>query len=188
MNRRDALSRVALILGGTIAGSGLFLSGCKSGYQVPGLPLSAEDIAYLDEIADTIIPDTDTPGAKAAKVGAFMNVMVSDCYTENEQKAFLNGMKELNEAANKKLKCDFMDADSGQRTLLLKAIDQEARDYAKNKKAGDPPHYFALMKQLTLLGYFTSQIGCEQALRYVAVPGRFDGCVPYHKGDKAWAT
>ncbi|HEU4610299.1 MAG TPA: gluconate 2-dehydrogenase subunit 3 family protein, partial [Chitinophagaceae bacterium] len=110
------------------------------------------------------------------------------CYTENEQKAFLNGMKELNDAANKKLKRDFMEADNDQRTAFLKALDQEARDYAKNKKASDPPHYFALMKQLTLLGYFTSQIGCEQALRYVAVPGRFDGCVPYHKGDKAWAT
>ena len=58
----------------------------------------------------------------------------------------------------------------------------------KAKKAEDPNHYFHLMKQLTLLGFFTSEPGANKALRYIAVPGHYDGCVPYKKGDKAWAT
>ena len=56
------------------------------------------------------------------------------------------------------------------------------------KKKEDPAHYFRMMKELTILGYFTSEIGATQALRYVAVPGRYEGCVPYTKGEKAWAT
>ena len=71
---------------------------------------------------------------------------------------------------------------------LLVELDKEAKDYQKNKKDGDPNHYFHLMKQLTLWGFFTSEPGATKALRYVAVPGHYDGCVPYKKGDKAWAT
>ena len=66
-------------------------------------------------------------------------------------------------------------------------LDKEAKDFNKNKKKEDPPHYFALMKQLTLLGYFTSEPGATQALNYVSVPGKFEACIPYKKGDKAYA-
>lgn len=189
MNRREALSRVALIMGGTVAGAEFFLSGCKSGdRQTGGLPLSKEDIAFLDEIAETIIPTTNTPGAKAAKVGEFMHTMVTDCYEEKDQKTFLEGMKKVNEACSKMHSHDFMAATPEQRKEVLTALDKEAREYQKNKKPEDPAHFFTLMKQLTLLGYFTSEIGATQALRYVAVPGKYEGCIPYKKGDKAWAT
>lgn len=188
MNRREALSKVALLVGGTVVGAEFFLSGCKSGAKAPGLPLSKEDIAYLDEIAETILPTTSTPGAKAAKVGEFMNVMVTDCYEEKDQKIFLEGMTKLNEACNKAHGHDFMEASSEQRTALLTAIDKEAKEYQKSKKPEDPNHYFSLMKQLTLTGYFTSEVGATKALRYEAVPGRYEGCIPYKKGDKAWAT
>lgn len=57
----------------------------------------------------------------------------------------------------------------------------------KNKKEVDPPHYFRMMKELTLLGYFTSEIGSKQARRHTPVPGRFDACIPYKKGDKAFS-
>jgi hypothetical protein len=74
-----------------------------------------------------------------------------------------------------------------QRKELLTSIDKESKDYASKKKKEDPNHYFTLMKQLTLLGYFSSEVGATQALRYVAVPGKFEGCIDYKKGDKAWA-
>lgn len=188
MNRRDALSRVAVLFGGTIVGMDIFLSGCKSDAKAPGLPLTAEDIAYLDEVSDTIIPDTSSPGAKAAKVGAFMNAIVSDCYDEKDQKIFLEGMAKLNDAANKANSNDFIKLTPEQRKALLVSLDKEAKDYQKNKKKEDPTHYFTMMKQLTLWGYFTSEVGATKALRYVAVPGKYEGCVPYKKGDKAWAT
>lgn len=189
MNRRDALSRVALLVGGSIVGAEFFLSGCTaSEKKAAGLPLSESDIAYLDEIAETIIPATDTPGAKAAKVGAFMHVMVTDCYEEKDQKIFLEGMSKVNEACKKAHGHDFIKATPEQRKEVLTAIDKEAKDYQKTKKGEDPNHYFSLMRQLTLLGFFSSETGATKTLRYIAVPGKYEGCIPYKKGDKAWAT
>lgn len=189
MNRRDALSRVALLVGGTVIGAEFFLSGCKANDEKYGssVNFTEKDIAYLDEIAETIIPKTDTPGAKEAKVGAFMAVMVKDTYTEDQQKTFLEGMNKLNEASSTKFKDGFMQISPGQRKELLIELDNEQKKYAKDKKKEDPAHYFTMMKQLTLLGYFTSEPGATQALNYVAIPGRYDACIPYKKGDKAYA-
>jgi hypothetical protein len=189
MNRRDALSRVALILGGTVVGANVFLEGCKpADKKATSLTeFSPDDVAYLNEIAETIIPATDTPGAKAAKVGAFMTVMVRDCYEEKDQRTFRDGMDKINDASNKKFDKTFMAVTPQQRHELLVGIDNEQKEYAKNKKKDDPDHYFRLMKELTLLGYFTSEPGATQALRYVETPGRYEGCIPYKKGDKAWA-
>ena len=149
MNRREALSRVALILGGTVVGANVFLEGCKPGDKKAAAAgtFSDGDTAYLDEIAETIIPTT-----------------------------------------NKKFGKSFMEIDAAQRKALLTEIDAEAKKYMAEKKGEDPKHYFRMMKELTLLGYFTSEIGATQALRYVAVPGKYEGCVPYKKGDRAWAT
>lgn len=196
MNRRDALSRVALILGGTVVGANIFLEGCKPGDKKSEedksgkvAPLfAATDADYLDEIAETIIPATDTPGAKAAKVGTFMTVMVTDCYPEADQKVFTEGMKKLDEASKKKNSKSFMDSSAEERKSLLIEIDKEAKDYMASKKKEDPKHYFRMLKELTLLGYFTSEPGATQALRYVAVPGKYEGCVAYKKGDRAWAS
>lgn len=189
MNRREAVSAVAVLLGGTIVGSNMFLTGCKTADKKAGLTdFSTDQIAYLDEVAETIIPTTDTPGAKAAKVGAFMKVMVKDCYTEADQKVFVDGMAALETASEKQFSKGFMKLDATQKKELLTALDKEQKDHHSSKKAEDPAHYFRMMKELTLLGYFSSEIGATQALRYVAVPGKYEGCIPYNKGDKAWAT
>jgi hypothetical protein len=189
MNRREALSRVALILGGTVVGGAYFLEGCKPADKksAEAANFTPEDAAYLDEIAETIIPQTNTPGAKAAKVGAFMTVMVKDCYEEKDQKEFRRGMEKINELSEKKFDKNFMSLAAPQRHELLVELDKEANEHTKNKKDEDPAHYFRMMKELTLLGFFTSEPGATQALRYVESPGRYDGCMPYKKGDRAWA-
>lgn len=188
MNRREALNMVALLMGGTIVGGSLFLEGCSSGAKkADGLPFTPDQMAYLDEIGETILPTTTSPGAKAAKVGEFMHVMVTDCYEEKDQKIFIEGMNKVNDEAEKKFKNEFLKLSADQRTELLSAIDKEATDYAKKKKKEEPAHYFTQMKQLTLLGYFSSEVGATKALRYVAVPGKYEGCIDYKKGDRAWA-
>ncbi len=189
MNRRDALERVALIMGGTVIGGTIFLEGCNpSEKQAVVALLTADQIALLDEIAETIIPTTDTPGAKAAKVGLFMNTMVTDCYEEKDQKIFTDGLGKIDEVSKKTNGKSFLDSTAEQRTALLNELNKELKKYNETKKEADPNHYFGMMKQLTLLGYFTSEIGATQALRYIAIPGKYEGCVPYKKGDKAWAT
>jgi hypothetical protein len=194
MNRREALSRVAIIMGGTVLGAEAFLSGCKT--ATTGVTFTQENIAFLDEVAETILPATKTPGAKEAKVGEFMKVMVNDCYEAKDQKIFMEGMEKLEEASKKMNNKTFMESDATQRHNLLVALDKEAKEEAA--KAADekkkdpnkeiPKHYFSMIKELTLTGFFTSEVGATKALRYVAVPGKFDGSAPYVKGEKAWAT
>lgn len=186
MNRREAVQYISILLGGTVVGSNVFLSGCKSNTGVSATFTDA-DVAYLDEIADTILPATKTPGAKAAKTGQFMTVMVNDCYEEKDQKIFHEGMKKLNDLSKKTYGDLFVKITPEQRHELLVKLDVEQKEYMKNKKKDDPSHYFRMMKELTMLGYFTSEIGCTQARRYVETPGHYDGNLPYKKGDKAFA-
>jgi hypothetical protein len=185
MDRREAVKYISLLLGGTMIGANSILTGCKS--DDGKLTFSESEVAYLDEIAETILPATSTPGAKAAKVGAFMTVMVNDCYEEKDQKIFHEGMEKLNEASREAHDKSFMKSTPQERQALLVKIDKEQKEYMKNKKEDEPNHYFRMMKELTMLGYFTSEIGSKQARRYVPVPGKYEGCIPYKKGDKAWA-
>ena len=185
MERRELLKMVALATGGVVIGGELFLAGCKSkDVEVAGTAFSADNIAFLDEVAETIIPKTTTAGAKEAEVGKFMTVMVNDCYEEPDQKTFHEGMKKLDEACNKMHGHSFMKAEPAHRKELLTSLDKEAKEYMKTKKKEDPNHYFLMMKQLTLMGYFTSKPGLEQNFNYQQVPGKYDGAVPYKKGDK----
>lgn len=217
MNRRDLLKMVSLATGAVVIGGELFLTGCKNS-SLGGATFSKEDIAFLDEVADTIIPATKSPGAKAAKVGTFMTVMVNDCYNQGDQKIFHSGIARLDETSNKKYSKGFMNISPEQRLELLKELDKSVGDFnkkanetfstytsaqnsqiaqEKNKDGKDPrgdkmrenpEYYYMMMKQLTLLGYFNSKEGATQALRYISVPGKYDGAFPYKKGDKAWAT
>jgi hypothetical protein len=191
MNRREALSSVALLLGGTIIGAEMFLSGCTNADKnigTAGLNFSPEDISFLDEVGDTIIPATDTPGAKDAKIGDFMHTIVRDCYDEKQQKIFVDGMGSLNQSSKQKNGKYFLESSPAERKALLIDLDKEQMAYTTKKKPEDPPHYFRMLKELTIWGYFTSEPGATKALRYIAVPGRYEGCIPYKKGDKAWAT
>jgi hypothetical protein len=224
INRREAILRVSALLGGAAfaGGTGLLAAYEKASLPVAGSPgeFTAEDIAFLDEIAETILPETKTPGAKAAKTGAFMALMVTDSYSPAERKIFREGMRRVDDAARKANDVAFMQATPEQRTAVLTALDHEqkrvmdAREAAERRKKGlepltaaeaaakpqpggavregdtvkQPTHYFRMMKELALLGYFTSEIGCTRAMRYVESPGRFDPCIPYTPGEPAWAA
>lgn len=187
LTRREALRRASLLLGGAaIIGQSAWLAGCATdGAPRPGTRASfdAAEVELLGEIADTILPPTSTPGAKAAGVGPFIALMVTDVYGAGEQRIFREGLATLERESHKMNGTGFMTSTPAQRTALLTQLDRE--QYAlRNARA---PHYFRMLKELTLLGYFTSEIGYTQAMRYTEAPGRFDPCVPYTPGEKAWA-
>ena len=117
-----------------------------------------------------------------------MAVMVRDCYTSADQKIFMNGLTQLDKDCVKQNGKAFLACDAAQRTAFLTALDKEQKAFTTHQRPDDPAHYFRMMKELTLLGYFTSEVGATKALRYLPVPGRYDGDVPYKKGDRAWAT
>lgn len=187
MKRRNALGRVALIAGGALSAPTLlaFLESCKSNPETR--------LSLISEVAETIIPKTNTPGAKEAKVGEFIEKMLKDCYTAKDQENFEKGLKELE-------KKDFLSASPEEKTKILKEMETAAREEAKKvgeekkkyTEAGkeytdNGASFFSLVKELTLLGYFTSEQGATLALDYVAVPGRYDGCIDLKPGQKSWA-
>jgi hypothetical protein len=188
IDRREAIRRVTALLGGValVGASGLLEAServlPRAAVTRQGVgPFTAQDVALLDEVAETILPETKTPGAKAAQTGAFMALMVADTYTERDQAVFRDGMQKLNAAS-------FMTLTPARRLALLEQLDREQKAYMDARRGNDtPPHFFRMMKELALLGYFTSEIGCTQAQRYVEVPGRFDPCVPHTPGEPAWA-
>jgi hypothetical protein len=188
VTRREAIRRVTALLGGVaLVGQSAWLSGCAAGQRDSRSLFAETDVALLDEVADTILPATRTPGAKAAGVGSFIATMVEDTYDPREQRLFLDGLATLDREYRAQNGGGFMASSPAQRFALLERLDREAIAYMREPGAGDRPHYFRLIKELTLLGYFTSEIGYTQAMRYVESPGRFDPCITYTVGDKAWA-
>lgn len=229
IDRREAVRRVSFMLGGiALVAEGALLTGCRDERAAGGdLTFSAEDVAFLDEVAETILPQTSTPGAKAARTGAFMALMVTDTYDERDQRTFHEGMRTLDEECERMHEVSFMEATPQQRLALLEALDREQVEYTRQRErarqpapaqapdssqgdrylpdqrqenapnaetsaapgitADAPAHYFRMMKELALLGYFTSEIGYTQAMRYQETPGRFDPCLPHAPGEKAWA-
>jgi len=196
---------IALVTGSAVIGGEFFLSGCTSGVKTePGFTPS--NISLLDEVGETILPATSTPGAKAAQVGEFMKSYVTDCYSKADQDQFAKGIVALQEASQQKFGKSFMDCSPEQRAELLNGLEKEAKEYNKNldekegpafeelkkknqsdKFVAAPRHYYTMMKQLTMLGFFTSKPGATQAMRHVAVPGKYDGALSYKKGDKAYS-
>ncbi len=192
IDRREAMKRVSFLLGGValVGGSGL-LSACGRDRPASGTAVgsfSPSDIQLLDEVADTILPETKTPGAKAAKVGPFMALMVTDSYEPKDQKIFRTGMEQLEQASQKSNGKSFMASTPKERLILLESLDREQKAYMDAKKPEDPAHYFRMMKELTMLGYFTSEIGYTKAMRYAESPGRFDPCTEYKPGETSWAS
>lgn len=202
MERRELLRMIALATGAAMVGGDVLLSGCKSNSN-ESISFSGKTIALLDEIGETILPRTKTPGAKDVAIGKFMQTMVTDCYYANDQQLFMNGLDELQQQSKQQFSKSFMDCSTEQKTELIKKFDSAAKEYNNKKFAYDaernnktkgtlqyrkdemPNHWFTMVKQLTMLGFFTSKQGASEALRYIAVPGKYEGDVPYVKGGRA---
>ena len=208
LTRRDVLQMVTALLGGAALAGGervlaiTFDDDAMAVAVQQGTSLfAATDVAMLDEIAETILPETSTPGAKAAKTGAFMALMVTEAYDARQQQEFRAGLGQVDEACRKAHGVPFMQATPAQRLSVVEALDREqksamdARTPARTNRApaapaapDEPAHYFRMMKELALVGYFTSEIGYTKAMRYRESPGRFDPCAPHAPGDKIWAS
>lgn len=182
MKRREAISRVTLLVSGTLVGSQVVFYSCKPHPKATSGIMTEKDIAFMNEVAETIIPETpSSPGAKTAAVGDYMNAIVTDCFSPKDQKVFMDGIQKLDDAAKARYSKGFVDLDASQRHEFLVELDHEARS---NDDGGR--HYFSIFKRLTTRGYFTSEPGATKALAHVAVPGRYEACIPLKEGQKAW--
>ena len=130
--------------------------------------LSDEDQVLAEEIADTLLPTTaggGSPGAKAAGAGAAMNLILSDCYKPADQRMVREGLARFR----------------AEKFLALSRADRETFVRSVGRQA-----WFAPVRDLALVAYFSSETGMTQALRYVRVPGKYVGCMPLAIGQPAW--
>lgn len=182
ITRRDAIRRVALLMGSAIALPDLLFAWENSEAKSHDFILSADQTTLLGEIAETIVPTTDTPGAKAAGVVPVIQRIVADCYEAKDQTVFADGLNAIDADAKKRFGKDFVSCNAEQRITVLQGFEKA---YYDDRKANP---FWMMLKGLVVTTYFTSEVGCTQVLRYEAVPGRYDGSMPYKKGEKAWAT
>ena len=190
MKRKTFINRAALGSGAAfvLPSMGL-LQSCEYRPQVR-TALTKADIPILDEIGETIIPTTETtPGAKATGIGEYMLLMYNDCMPSEEQAVLVNGLNDLDSRSYETFSCSFVKAEAAKKLQLLEAMQAEAIAYNLEMEGVEKPlpHYFNIVKGMTISGYFSSEIGMTEARNYLPVPGKFEACIPYNKTDGVWA-
>ena len=196
MDRRELLRLLTGIVGASLSApvAAAILAGCESppeGTTFVPRTLSPDQLDLVASLAERIIPETDTPGARAARVHEFVDLMLSDWYPEAGRDRFLSGLAELDQSFRLQNDRSFAHASLDEQTAFLEPLDAEAamaRRLAANQGAKSPGlSWFATMKELTVVGYYTSEIGATQELRHQMIFSTYDGDVPYRPGDRAWA-
>lgn len=194
MDRREALRRTAWIMGGVISAPAIagVLKGCKAKPVMDWklVFLNEQQASLVSQVSEIIIPRTDTPGAKDVGVPSFIDQMLNEVYSPEDQERFTSGLQAFNEEAKKAHGEAFTDMDEEDQAAFVKKIHDEA---IEAERTGDPvPErpFILMMKELTMLGFFNSEAGATQVLQYVAVPGAYKGCVPLSEAGngKTWAT
>jgi hypothetical protein len=150
--------------------------------------LSPHQDATVAAMAELIIPATDTPGAKEARVNEFIDRILADWFSDEERSRFLTGLAGVDARMQNLFQKDFVDATPAQQAEILRALGEELaqanaaltnspRGYRGSAPEPEDNFYF-IFRQLTLTGYFTSEAGFTQQLHNEIIPGRFDGCIP----------
>jgi hypothetical protein len=156
--------------------------------QLPDQPvlksLDPHQDATVTIISELIIPQTDTPGAKAARVNEFIDLILTEWYDEEEKSIFMTGLTDVDARARELFSKDFVDCGAKSQTEILQALDDELAatraepEPRRRRRRAPERNFFFMIKQLTLVGYYTSQIGFEQELHGEIIPSRHAACVP----------
>jgi hypothetical protein len=191
IDRREALRRMSALFGAavsapTVAG---VLSGCErmAGPDWSPQTLSPVQNRMVDTIAEIIIPATDTPGASAADVNRFIDAMVGESYPAEDRNRFLQGLRDLDARCEDDYGAPFVDCPEEQQRALVGELDDEHFGPDTPEFDRDAPPFFRMMKELVIVGYYTSEIGATEELKTNRVPGYYDGNVPYDEVGRAWA-
>lgn len=141
--------------------------------------LDAQQDATLGVLTDLILPATDTPGAKAAGVNAFIDLLLAEWVEPEDKERFLKGLADVDARARTAFGKDFLQGTADQQTALLVALDDEAARWKASPEATRGPEpFYRMLKWVTLFGYFTSEVGALQEEHYAIIPGRYVPCAP----------
>ncbi len=190
MKRRKAIGR--LLLAGV--GGGLAFSGYKwyEWNRTPDIGALEQHRKLVDSLAETILPSGDTPGAREAGAGAFIIAMVKDCTDRMSANKFIDGLLELDHYTRNQYGRPYEVCSPQEQTTILRHFEEKGKPFkgiigkAQNKYLGRS--FFTTLKEYTVKGYCTSELGAGKGLAYLPIPGAYHGCIPLAPGQKAWAT
>jgi hypothetical protein len=196
MNRREALKQVAFLMGGAVSACSIL--GIEKGYCA-GAPahasvLNASQMHVVSGVAEIIIPRTDTPGATDVGVPGFIDLMLANVCAKKDRDRYLAGLAEFEAAARSEGQPGFASLSPAQQAGLVRKFHGAAVVEERRRPRGPDDHpqrpFILMTKELTLLGFFTSEVGATQVLQYAAVPGSFHACIPLAQAGngKSWAV
>jgi hypothetical protein len=172
VNRRTAIRQLFCISAGVLIIPSCAQDKSKSSILLKNMSIDSNQEKLLEELTETIIPATSTPGAKDIYAHLFALKMLDDCYKKEDQQKFVSGMEAFQKRAKKQLDRSFVEATPDQRKTLLRSIetDQESKD--------DLNFFYSTIKRLTVQAYTTSEYFLTKVHVYELVPSRYHGCVP----------
>lgn len=195
INRRDALKRTALMLGYAVSASSIavVMSGCKADPEVVanGLDnwtpaaMTKEQGQMIAQLAETVLPKTDTPGAIEAGVHSYIDVALDKLASPEEKEGFKAWIADFEKRCNTANGKSFVDSDAKQRISFLTDYEKAAQEAAKNDS--QPLAAWFMVKEQILLGYFTSELGMTKALVHLPIPGEYKPCIPLDEVGGTWA-
>jgi hypothetical protein len=194
VNRLDAVKAIGFLLGAAVTPSVARAVGAGYRAPAPGVPLrvlTPQQGELLATLTELIIPATDTPGARAARVDAFIDGLLADVFTAEERDHFVAGLADVDARARAAHGVTFVESTPEQQVALLTTMQGETppapTGRRRSRSRSQPRPFFRWLKELTLVGYYTSEIGATRELRYVHVAGRYDGDVPYRQIGRAYS-
>ncbi|MCY4170523.1 MAG: gluconate 2-dehydrogenase subunit 3 family protein [Bacteroidetes bacterium] len=190
MDRRVALQRIATLMGGTLSVSTVagVLGGCSAGEE--GMVFQPRTLTkgryeLVATLSELIIPETDTPGARTAKVQEFIDNMLTDWYDQDEVDEFLKGLEGIEERAKEFGGKSFIHIESNQQIDILSQMEEQAEQWKQAGEIGPTP-FFLTIKWITVTGYYTSEVGATQEL-HLNPMGVYKADIPYSEVGRAWA-
>lgn len=191
ISRKEAIKRAGLMMGGFVFAPALtgILQGCtpQSGEWTPVM-FDADQAATLKAIVDTIFPETDTPSASQVGIPGFIDELLSRNSSKDDQDVFMAELTEFMNQSSADLEGSFATADAETQYDYLMEIHKTSAGQGETLKDTSIPGFFMKVKWMTVVGYFTSEPGATQVLRYAPIPGPYRGCVPFEEVGRTWAT
>ena len=170
MQRRNALKTVALSIGSAIILPSWANAWSTKSLQNQHFNNSFSQETLLAEIVETIIPKTDTPGAKDLEIHKFTMKMIADCYDKKAQEVFAKGLISVDGIAKKDFSKSFVESDSKQRLAVLNSM--------MNSSESNDKDFVRLVKNITIQGYLNSEYVMTNLRKFQLLPGTYHGCVP----------
>ncbi|MEO1053968.1 MAG: gluconate 2-dehydrogenase subunit 3 family protein [Bacteroidota bacterium] len=190
MDRREAIKRTSLMMGMAVSSSVVtgLMQGCSTPLREVGWTpsfLSVEQARLVGDIAERIIPKTDTPGALDQGVDAFIDMIVKECFDSKEQTMFQEGLTEFESKCDEITGKSFAACTTKEQDKVLGEIeDKQLSAFKENPDPSKKPIYLQI-RELTLLNYFTSETVMTSQFIYEPIPTKLEGCIPMEKGQKA---